>query len=157
MDAAKVFRTINRKGGSQESFSMASSPVILVADDDPVSLRQYELVLKPFLGQVEYYTATNGIDAVRMAAVQRPHLVLMDYAMPSMDGLKACEQMRRLEIEHDMDIWIISGYSDDLDKSLVTHAGATCLISKPIRVLPFREMIANQLNLAFELPLNKAA
>jgi CheY-like chemotaxis protein len=157
MDVPNLFYMINELGGSQESFSMASSPVILVADDDPVSLRQYELVLKPFLDRIEYFTATNGTDAVRMASLQKPQLVLMDYAMPSMDGLKACQVMRQMELDQDMDIWIISGYSDALDMQLVTKAGANCLISKPIRVIPFREMIANQLNLAYELPLHKAA
>lgn len=124
---------------------MVCTPMVLVADDDPVSILQYEMVLKPFLGKVGYCSATNGVDAVGIALLQKPRLVLLDYEMPLMDGLTACQEMRRLYVGHEMDIWIVSSHTDDLSMPKVLSAGANCLIRKPIRVPPFREMIANQL------------
>ncbi|HAI13862.1 MAG TPA: hypothetical protein DCM28_19305 [Phycisphaerales bacterium] len=136
---------------------MTYSPVVLVADDDPVSILQYEMVLKPFLGQVEYCSATNGADAVRIAVLQKPSLVLLDYSMPLMDGLTACQEMRRLNIGQDMDIWIVSSHTDDLSMPKVLAAGASCLIRKPIRVPPFREMISQQLHLDLPQDQKQAA
>jgi CheY-like chemotaxis protein len=136
---------------------MACSPVVLVADDDPVSILQYEMVLKPFLGQVTYCSATNGVDAVEIAVLQRPRLVLLDYEMPLMDGLTACQKMRRLYAVQEMDIWIVSSHTDDLSISKVLSVGASCLIRKPIRVPSFREMICQQLQLDLPTDQKKAA
>ena len=136
---------------------MTCSPVVLVADDDPVSILQYEMVLKPFLGQVAYCSATNGVDAVEIATLQKPSLVLLDYEMPLMDGLAACQEMRRLTVEHEMEIWIVSSHTDDLNMPKVLAAGANCLIRKPIRVPSFREMISHQLHLELPQDQKKAA
>lgn len=126
---------------------MAHLPVILIADDDPDVVRQLEAALKPFLGDMEYCTANSGFEAVRLASMQLPNLVLLDHDMPAMDGLVACRELRKLHPDHDMAIWIITGHSDDLGMSAVMQFGADFLIRKPIHMRSLREMISNYLQL----------
>lgn len=65
---------------------------ILVVDDDP----QIQRMLKSQLG-VRGYAVTavsNGPDALVAVADEAPDLVLLDIAMPGMDGLEVCRQLR---------------------------------------------------------------
>lgn len=72
-----------------------SAPVkkkILIVDDSPVNLR----LLDKILSRVGYETiqATNGADAFRAAKDTQPDLIILDIAMPGIDGLQAASLLR---------------------------------------------------------------
>lgn len=43
--------------------------------------------------------ANNGVDAIRLASVLNPDVILMDIEMPEMSGIQACEEIKRLKPE----------------------------------------------------------
>ena len=66
---------------------------ILLVDDekDILEFLGYNLKNEGF----KIYTASTGRDAIRVANEVKPHLVLMDVMMPEMDGIAACEEIRK--------------------------------------------------------------
>lgn len=80
---------------------------ILVVDDEPINIFALNLLLKKFKMYADF--ATNGLDCVRMVKErlnkkcscekENYTLILMDLNMPIMDGFKATEAIRSLDIK----------------------------------------------------------
>ena len=67
---------------------------VLVADDSPTALRSVCDYLE-FAGGFEIVgTASDGLNAIQLASVHKPDLVLLDLSMPRVNGLEAAEQIR---------------------------------------------------------------
>jgi len=67
---------------------------VLIADDSPTALRSLCDYLE-FAGGFEIVgTASDGLNAVQLASVHKPDLVLLDLSMPRVNGLEAAEQIR---------------------------------------------------------------
>jgi len=67
---------------------------VLVADDSPTALRSVCEYLE-FAGGFEIVgTASDGQNAVHLASLRKPDLVLLDLSMPRVNGLEAAEQIR---------------------------------------------------------------
>jgi CheY-like chemotaxis protein len=76
--------------------------------------------------------AADGLQAVDIALHQRPAMILMDVAMPGIDGLEA---MRRIKAEvPTMPIVIASAHSMASDRERFLAAGADNVLSKPFRL-----------------------
>jgi DNA-binding NarL/FixJ family response regulator len=75
---------------------MVNSPSIrvLIADDSPTALRSICEYLE-FAGGFEIVgTASDGLNAVQLASLRQPDLVLLDLSMPRVNGLEAAKQIR---------------------------------------------------------------
>jgi two-component system, NarL family, nitrate/nitrite response regulator NarL len=67
---------------------------VLVVDDSPTALRSICDYLE-FAGGFEIVaTASDGMNAVQLATVKKPDLVLLDLSMPRVNGLEAAKQIR---------------------------------------------------------------
>jgi len=67
---------------------------VLIADDNPHVRRELRTLL-PLAGEIEIAgEAANGQEAVQLAQVLRPQVVLMDLEMPVLDGYEAARQIR---------------------------------------------------------------
>lgn len=65
---------------------------IVIADDDPVTLRLLARIIN--LAGYDTTTARNGQEALEMIRQYQPALVLIDIMMPKLDGFEVCEQIR---------------------------------------------------------------
>lgn len=70
-----------------------SAPRILVADDDAGNRRLVEIVLNRMGWR--YRTASDGLEAVEMAARESFDLILLDLRMPRLDGFEAVDHLRK--------------------------------------------------------------
>ena len=80
--------------------------LILVADDDP-GIRNYLSQLMEDEGH-RVITATNGRQAVALAAQEMPNIITMDLRMPDMDGRAAIEQLRMDPVLRKIPVIVIS-------------------------------------------------
>ena len=112
---------------------------ILVVDDEP-DIRefvQYNLVKAGY----EVACATNGRDALAMAADFRPHLVLMDMMMPEMDGREACRQLRANPATAKAMIVFLSAVCEEDSLVECYEAGADDYITKPFNIVELVERV----------------
>jgi CheY-like chemotaxis protein len=104
--------------------------VVLVADDNEVAQRLCRRVLEK--AGYAVLIAGDGQQAVDIALAQNPNLILMDVAMPIMDGLEAMRQIKGARPE--MRVVIASAHSMASDRERFLAAGADDVLSKPFRL-----------------------
>ena len=104
---------------------------ILIVDDEPdiLEILQYNLNGEGY--QVK--TAKNGRQAINLANNWIPHLVLLDVMMPEMDGIEACEELRKNKNLQNLIIIFLSARGEDYSQVAGLEAGADDYITKPIK------------------------
>jgi len=108
---------------------------ILVADDNDLNLRLACEVLK--LAGHETVAATNGREAVALAASERPDLVLMDLRMPVMNGEQAMERLKADARTRHIPVVALTASAMAGERKLLLATGFDGYISKPIDVASF--------------------
>src|SRR5919109_4743945 len=105
---------------------------VLVADDNEVAQRLCRRVLEKAGHKV--LTASDGQEAVSIALSPdgAPDLILMDVAMPTMDGLEAMRQIKAQK--PGLAIVIASAHSMASDRERFLAAGADDVLSKPFKL-----------------------
>ncbi|HVF66230.1 MAG TPA: diguanylate cyclase [Pyrinomonadaceae bacterium] len=127
------------------------TPVILVADDEPVNLA----LIKRRLEWEEYRveTAENGGQAVEAAKRLLPDLVILDVMMPVLDGLQACRLIKEDPSTRDIPVIFLSALDDTDTKVNGLALGANDYISKPFRVEELLARVAVAIRLKRERDL----
>lgn len=75
--------------------------------------------------------ADNGLDAVALVEQYQPEVVIMNYAMPKLDGVEATRRIR--QIAPHTSVIILSSYDDPQVVDAAMDAGATSYFVKPVR------------------------
>ena len=104
---------------------------ILLVDDEPdiLEIVGYNLSQEGY----QVITAANGREAVAKAKKELPNLIIMDVMMPEMDGIEACENIRKFpELENTI-ITFLTARSEDYSQVAGFDAGADDYIAKPIK------------------------
>ena len=104
---------------------------ILLVDDEPDILE----IIGYNLAQEEYqiFTASNGKEAIATAKKVIPDLIIMDVMMPEMDGMEACESIRKIPELSNVLITFLTARSEDYSQVAGFDAGADDYITKPIK------------------------
>jgi len=103
---------------------------ILVVDDDKDIVQTIKGNLE--LDGYEVFTAYDGQTSLHIVKTTRPDLIILDLNLPDIDGIKACEIIRR---EFDFPIIILTARDGISDKVLGLECGADDYIIKPFNFL----------------------
>jgi CheY-like chemotaxis protein len=103
---------------------------ILVVDDNRDAADSLAVFLRLEGHDVE--VAYGGADALTLAAAHQPHVILMDIAMPGLDGLQTARQLRALDGLGQVRIIAVSGFAHDTGKDAAVHAGFESHLMKPV-------------------------
>lgn len=119
---------------------------ILICDDE----KDIVNALKIYLNDANYtlYEAYNGREALKVAAEQELHLVLMDIMMPEMDGIEAMVKMRETS---NVPVILLTAKSEDADKVLGLTVGADDYITKPFNPIEVSARVKSQLRRYMQL------
>lgn len=104
---------------------------ILLVDDevDILEIVGYNLNQEGY----QIFTAENGKKAVEKAKKHLPHLIIMDVMMPEMDGMEACEIIRKVPELSNTVITFLTARNEDYSQVAGFDAGADDYIAKPIK------------------------
>jgi two-component system alkaline phosphatase synthesis response regulator PhoP len=104
---------------------------ILLVDDEPdiLDFVSYNLKAEGY----KVHTASSGRSGVSKAREVKPDLILLDVMMPEMDGIEACDHIRRLPgLEHTI-IAFLTARGEDYSQVAGFEAGADDYIAKPVK------------------------
>ena len=93
---------------------------ILVVDDDDMNLKMAEFILKKDMKEIEVLLADTGMKAIDILQREKVDLVLLDFQMPVMNGLKTLELIRKREDLKDIPVIFLTASSD---RDTVVKAG----------------------------------
>jgi two-component system alkaline phosphatase synthesis response regulator PhoP len=104
---------------------------ILLVDDEPdiLEIVGYNLAQEGY----QISTAINGKEAVAKAKIEIPDLIIMDVMMPEMDGMEACEMIRKIPELNHVIITFLTARGEDYSQVAGFDAGADDYITKPIK------------------------
>ena len=104
---------------------------ILLVDDEPdiLEIVGYNLSNEGY----QVITAENGLEGVKKAKKELPHLIILDVMMPEMDGIEACEIIRKNPDLKDTLITFLTARGEDYSQIAGFDVGADDYITKPIK------------------------
>jgi two-component system, cell cycle response regulator DivK len=125
LDSSKVAMSHDDDGAEDEHRDL-----VLVVDDSFDNLTLISLDLQQNGYRVA--TATNGDEAVKIATLINPDLILMDLAMPGVDGLESTRQIRLSETLKDIPVIALTAFSTDGFRRAAYQTGFDGYLTKPL-------------------------
>ncbi|HTB79440.1 MAG TPA: sigma-54 dependent transcriptional regulator [Opitutaceae bacterium] len=119
---------------------------ILVVDDQPSNLALLGDLLEP--AGYHLLSATNGGDAVRVAARARPSLILLDIMMPGTDGLETCRRLQSVPATREIPVIFITGRAELTARVEGFRTGGIDYIVKPFEADEVLARVRTHLGLA---------
>ena len=104
---------------------------ILLVDDEPdiVEIIRFNLEQNGY----QISTASDGLEAIKVAEKEIPHLIIMDVMMPNLDGIEACERLRQDDRFSETIIMFLTARGEDYSYVAAFDAGADDYVTKPIK------------------------
>lgn len=112
---------------------------VLVVDDDEDGREAVARFLQ--LKGHEVRIARNGREALELAAGFRPDVVLLDIAMPELDGYEVCSRLRGLPRTSEAAIFAMAGFGSAEHRIRATRAGFDGYLVKPLDFSLLLEML----------------
>ena len=110
-------------------FARPGKPVVLVVEDNPDNLRTAKALLD---GRYQIIEASDGRSGVDQARAHQPDIILMDIAMPVMDGVQALQEIRRDETLRHTPVIAVTASAMKGDRETILAHGFDDYLSKPI-------------------------
>jgi excisionase family DNA binding protein len=119
---------------------------ILVVDDDPGIIELFQDVLARD-GRFDVRSAATGYDAGMLTESFRPHLMVLDFMLPDINGNIVCQRIRSNPQLKDTRIIFVSGVVEQQQIDSLLAAGGNEFIKKPFNILTLLGRIQELLNM----------
>jgi two-component system NtrC family sensor kinase len=104
---------------------------ILVVDDKQENLELLTQILESEGFDIAF--ATSGEQAIQIATIFLPELILLDVMMPGIDGYETCRRLKSLAVLKEVPVIFVTGKADINDFVEAYKVGAVDYVTKPIR------------------------
>jgi len=143
LDPSQLAAGHQREERSPES---QESHLVLVVDDSIDNLT----VISLYLQQSGYRVAaaTNGEEAVKVAGLVKPDIIVMDLAMPGVDGLESTRQIRQIENLKDIPVIALTAFSTEGFRRAAHDTGFDGYLTKPVDFSRLTDLIGRLIGLA---------
>ena len=131
-----------RYGIPESALDKYQSKSVLIADDDPQATDLLRNMILECFENVEITVVSNGYDALIEAGAGKPDLLVLDIAMPRIDGLEVCRNLKQARATRSIPILVVTGLAD-LDIPAKARAnGADAVLLKPVDLEEFVKQVA---------------
>jgi signal transduction histidine kinase/response regulator RpfG family c-di-GMP phosphodiesterase len=113
-------------------------PVVLIVEDNPDNMLTAKAILENNFSILE---AIDGVQGILMAKKHIPHLILMDIALPGLDGIEAFKEIRKSGTLANVPIIALTASAMTHDRETILAHGFNGYISKPIDEKVFNKTI----------------
>ena len=119
---------------------------VLVVDDNPANI---ELLVAILSGRgFRVRVANSGARALAAARADLPDLIMLDIAMPKMDGYEVCRQLKAEPSTQAVPVIFLSALSGAIDKVQAFAAGGADYVAKPFQLEEVVARVENQIKIA---------
>lgn len=127
-----------------EGFGESRRKTVMVVDDydDVRSVTRQALEMFGYM----VVEAASGEEAVELARLEMPDLILMDLTMPNLDGFATMQRIRRLIGLHDIPIIVLSAHESRELRADALAFGCSDFITKPVQLEVLRAAVKRQLD-----------
>ena len=109
---------------------MKYKPTILIVDDEVRNIDLQKAYLEPY--DYKILTASNGEEALKIAAGNNIDLILLDVMMPGKNGFTVTKHLKSHEKTSIIPVILVTALSDKKDRFKGIEAGCDDFISKPV-------------------------
>ena len=117
----------------------ASSISVLVVDDQPIHIRD---IYQALSNDYQVLQATSGARGLQLAQTSAPDILLLDVAMPGLDGYAVCAALRHDHATADIPVIFMFNPEDVIDSARCIGLGAVEILSKPVAAGPLAATVA---------------
>jgi CheY-like chemotaxis protein len=142
LDPSKVPAERTHRASETESIDS----LVLVVDDSIDNLTAISLHLQQ--GGYRVVTATNGEEAVRVAALTKPDIIVMDLAMPGVDGLESTRIIRQNENLREIPVIALTAFSTEGFRRAAHDTGFDGYLTKPVDFDRLHDLIGRLIGLS---------
>jgi CheY-like chemotaxis protein len=119
------------------------SKKVLIVEDEADIRKMMSIFLR--INGYEVLEASDGYEAVEIAFERKPDLILMDLAMPVLDGVNSTRAIRQNEQLADVPIVCVTAYGDFYNKK-ARAAGCDDVLEKPVNFEKLDSLIQRHVN-----------
>jgi CheY-like chemotaxis protein len=113
---------------------------VLIVDDDQFIRKLIATTLED-VSEFELHEAADGVEALEVAAQERPSLVFLDVDMPRLNGIEVCRRLRDGDAAGDLTIVMLTAAHGDSVESDAEQAGADLFLTKPFSPLDLLRLV----------------
>ena len=116
---------------------------VLIVEDNELNMKLFHDLLDAH-GYKTLQTR-SGIEALKIAREQRPHLILMDIQLPEVSGLEVTKWLKDDEELREIPVIAVTAFAMKGDEQRIRQGGCEAYISKPISIGTFLETVRRYL------------
>ncbi len=130
---------------------------VVLIDDVKTNLMILELMLKKFKG-VKSISFEHPVRALEWCKNNHLDLIITDYMMPEIDGIKLSKKLREYKKEDPIPIIMITAHGEEKVKMEALNSGITDFLTKPVNKAEFQARVKNLLKLReYQLKISNRA
>jgi len=125
---------------------VSAKATILIVEDNAMNMQLATDLLE--VAGYRVVQATTAEEGITLALAERPELILMDVALPAMDGLAATRRLKQDARTGDIPVVALTAQAMAGDEARAREAGCAGYIAKPIATRRFASLVAGYLQQA---------
>ena len=112
---------------------------VLIVEDNDLNMKLFNDLLEAH----GYYTlqTKDGVEALRMARLHRPDLILMDIQLPEVSGLEVTKWLKEDDDLRAIPVIAVTAFAMKGDEEKIRDGGCEAYIAKPISVASFMRTV----------------
>ncbi|MFX1398788.1 MAG: response regulator [Promethearchaeota archaeon] len=113
---------------------------VYVIEDNAKNMKLFKAILN-LIPNIEVFEEIRGDLGLELIKSGEPDLIILDIQLPGMSGIEICTELRKIDKFKDVPIVAVTSFAMKGDKERILSAGFTTYVSKPIKVVDFRELV----------------